>query len=284
MTLKKRLFYTTLFLLAFNTLEHTCHKLTGGFTLSRIQFTSPGISTNTLDPTTLAILDQPFHYLDCGHQCFAFISSDGHYILKFFKYTNHTPPTWTAQIPLLNRIKSLRPERINKITWKKERDFQGYQLAFDQFRKEAGLLSLHLNPTSSGYPTITLYDKLKIRHTLDLNNTPFVLQKKATRTFSQFSAWLQSGDLEKVRTGISQLITLCSERISRQIIDEDVHLYCNFGFVEGNPIQIDPGRFSLSASPLPPTALAPFITELEAWFLKHYPPLLPYVQECAKTH
>lgn len=277
---KKNLLYILLFAIAFNTLEHICHKLTDGFTLSRIQFDSQDIVKNAPDTATLAILDQPYHYFNCGHQCFAFISEDGRYILKFFKYTHHTPPAWTAQVPLLNRIKSLRPERIKKITWKRDRDFRGYQLAFDRFREQTGILSLHLHPTDSAYPTITLYDKLKIRHTLDLNTTPFVLQIKATPTYSTFSAWLHSGDLDKVRTGISHVIALCKERISLQILDEDVHLYCNFGFVGETPIQIDPGRFSQSTAPLPIQQLDPFVKELQEWFSQHYPPLVSYVEAC----
>ncbi len=280
----KRSFYIILFLAVFNTLEHVCHKITDGFTLSRIQFDAKDTRPANPDPATFAMLDQPYHYFNCGHQCFAFISNDGHYILKFFKYTRHTPPAWTAHIPLLNRFKSLRPERIKKITWKKNRDFQGYQLAFDRFREQTGILSLHLNPTSSGYPTITLYDKLKIRHTLDLNTAPFVLQIKASPTYPTFSSWLEAGDYDKVRSGISRIIALCAERLHLQILDEDVHLYCNFGFVGETPIQIDPGRFSMSPSPISPEKLTPFVKELQEWFAQHYPPLAPYVEACANSY
>jgi hypothetical protein len=273
----KKLLYLFLFLLVFNTLEHICHKITKGFTLARIQFDAPAATPDTISPSTYATLNQPFHYFGCGNQCFVFISADGQNILKFFKYASHTPPAWITKIPLLNRFKPLRPHRLQKTVWKRERDFRGYQIAYDKFREESGLLCLHLQPTT-GYPTITLYDKLGIRHTLNLNATPFVLQKKATSVYAQFLTWLKSGEIKKIRSAIPQLVSLCEKRISLQLVDDDVNFYANTGFVGEAPILIDPGHFTLSPSPLPQEELTTALVQLEEWFQQHYPPLVHDVQ------
>jgi hypothetical protein len=272
----------SLFLIAFNTLEHFCHQKTKGFSLQRIQFHTAPVQSETPDPAISALLNQPYRYFGNGNQCYAFISGDGQTILKFFKYVDNAPPAWTAKVPLLNKFKPFSLKRINKISWKRDRDFQGYQLAYDRFREETGLLALHLHPTENIYPTITLYDKLGIIHSLDLNNAPFILQKRATPVYQQFSAWLQSGDIDKVHRGIDNLISLCAKRISKEIFDDDVHFYSNFGFIGETPIQIDPGHFI--SDPSPASELKTLTLELKEWFAKNYPPLVSYVEASALSH
>ncbi len=272
----------SLFLIAFNTLEHFCHQKTKGFSLERIRFHSPSLQSETADPSTFALLDQTFRYFGNGNQCYAFISEDGQYILKFFKYADSAPPAWTAKIPVLNQFKSFGLKRINKAAWKRNRDFQGYQLAFDRFRDETGLLSLHLHPTRNGYPTITLYDKLNIIHSLDLNTTPFILQKRATPVFDQFNAWLKTGDIDKVRHGIDNLISLCKKRIACNLYDDDANFYSNIGFVGETPILIDPGHFI--SGPSPASELENLTLKLKEWFAKHHPPLVSYVEASLLSH
>jgi hypothetical protein len=271
----------SLFLIAFNTLEHLCHQQTKGFFLERIQFSDEKPEASSPDAATLSVLNQPFHYLNHGNQCFAFVSDDGKYILKFFKYVHPASPLWISNIPLINRFKAFRQTRIDKVAWKRNRDFQGYQIAFDRFRNETGLVAIHLHPTKV-YPTITLYDPLNIVHSLNLNNTPFILQKRATPIYEQFSSWIQNGEIEKLKTGITDLVSLCALRISKDIFDDDVNFYSNFGFVEEKPIQIDPGHFILHSSN--PAELPTLLIELKDWFSKNYPPMVSHVEACANSH
>jgi hypothetical protein len=277
----KRGIKLSLFLIAFNTLEHLCHQKTKGFFLQRIQFRDEKPVASAPDVTTLSVLNQPFHYLNHGNQCFAFVSEDGRHILKFFKYVHHTSPLWTSKIPLLNRFKPFRQTRIDKVVWKRSRDFQGYQIAFDHFRSETGLLDIHLHPTKV-YPTITLYDPLNIVHSLDLNNTPFILQKRATPIYEQFSSWIEKGEIDNLKQGVTDLVTLCSNRISKHIFDDDVNFYSNFGFFEGKPIQIDPGHFVLNSTHT--SELPSLLVELKDWFVKNYPPMVSHVEACANSH
>lgn len=273
----KRLFYLAVFLAAFNTIEHICHNVTEGFTLGRIQFAEKGLEKEVVDEKTYASLDQTYHYFAKGNQCFVFLSEDGKSILKFFKYARHTPPAWTADVPLLNRFKPLRKERIAKTAWKRERDFRGYSLAFDHFQEESGLVHLHLKPTK-GFPTITIYDKLGIRHTLDLGAVPFVLQKRATPVFNQFKAWLEGGEVDKMKKAIPQIVALYQKRLELQLDDDDVNFYSNTGIVGDTPILIDPGHFILSERPLPPSELSLAMAPLIEWLKIHDPALVCDVQ------
>jgi hypothetical protein len=273
----KTLFSIALFLVAFNTIEHICHNITEGFTLGRIQFAEEAEAVENVDPVTFAALNQTFRYFAKGNQCFVFISEDGQSILKFFKYARHTPPAWTAKVPLLNKFKPLRKERIAKTAWKRERDFCGYRLAFDHFREESGLVYLHLKP-AMGFPTIAIFDKLGIRHTLDLGRVPFVLQKKATPVFAQFATWLKNGEKNKIKAAIPKLVALCQKRLLLQLDDDDVNFYSNTGFVEDTPILIDPGHFTFSDKPLAPAELKLAMAPLEEWLKNNYPPLVLDVQ------
>jgi hypothetical protein len=268
----------TLFLIAFNTLEHFCHLQTKGFFLDRVQFRGEILKDSSPDAEALAVLNQPFHYFNYGNQCFAFVSEDGKYILKLFKYVHPAFPLWTSKIPLLNRFKAFRKSRIDKTLWKRDRDFQGYQIAFDHLRSETGLLDLHLHPTKA-YPTITLYDPLNIVHTLDLNNTPFILQKRVTPAYQQFLSWIQNEEIDKLRQGISDLVSLSALRISKHIFDDDVNFYSNFGFDDEKPIIIDPGHWTLNSSHS--SELPSLLIVLKDWFSKNYPPMVSHVEACS---
>ncbi len=260
-----------LFVIAFNFIENFAHKKTDGFSPQRIQF---GTELSQGDAISIPELSQPFHYLDCGNQCYAFESQDGKYVLKFFKYASSPIPRFLTQIPILNRIKPFRPHRFEKQLWKRERDFNGYSLAYNHFRTESGLIALHLLPTDHHYPTITLTDKLNCIHHLDLNQTPFILQKRATPIYKQLRAWIQAGEISLAKEGIANLIDLLKKRISLNLKDDDVHFYSNFGFLGQEAIQLDPGHFTQGTYPNPDLELEQITQELTHWCKKHAPELL----------
>lgn len=270
----------SLFLIAFNTIEHACHKCTKGFSIQRIQFKQEEIQDSFVDKTTFSILNQPFSYYSFGNQCYVFLSEDGKYIMKFFKYVHPAFPEWTAKVPLLNRFKAFRKARIEKTAWKRKRDFQGYQLAFDHLRHETGLLYLHLHPSLNTHPTITIHDELGIAHQLDLNQTPFILQERATPAFKQFSLWIKNNEIEKVRGGIRSLLQLYAGRLSKNIHDDDANFYSNCGFVGDTPILIDPGHFIIDPSLSPASELQNLSDKLKEWFSKNYPSMVSHVDAC----
>jgi hypothetical protein len=260
-----------LFLIVFNYAEHFCHKKTDGFSIQRIQFDTPILFGGI---TQVPELNQPFHYLDCGNQCFAFISEDQQYVLKFFKYARAPVPRFLTTIPLLNRFKPFRPHRFERLLCKRERDLTGYRLAYDSFRQETGLIAIHLDPTYHDYPTITLTDKLHCAHTLDLNKTPFILQRKATPVYKQLRLWLAAGNQSQAKQGIKSLLALLKTRIEKNLQDDDVHFYSNFGFVGDKAIQLDPGHFTQGVSKNPDLEMEMVTKPLVAWCAKHAPALM----------
>lgn len=267
-----------LFLIGFNFFEHFAHQKTDGFSLLRIQFHGDQKKERS-SPIDPQILQQTFHYLDCGNQCFAFLSEDGKTILKFFKYANPPIPHFLTTIPLLNKLKSLRPHRYEKTLWKQKRDFQGYQLAFDHFQQESGLIATHFHPTEEPM-TITLIDKLHIQHRLDLGSVPFILQKRANPIYKELRLWSP----EEKKQGIISLIQLLKKRIHFNLKDDDVHFYSNFGFIGNTAIQIDPGHFTQGTYSDPHLELITLLQPLIQWCQKHDPTLIAVIDDEAFSH
>lgn len=273
--------YCALFLLIFNFFEHFSHQKTDGFSIHRIQFSAPTAAPShppSEAPLFASILNQSFHYLDCGNQCFVFLSDDGEYVLKFFKYARSPVPHALTKIPLLNRFKPFRPHRFKKVVQKRQRDFQGYQLAYDRFKQETGLITLSLKPSHRYYPVVSLIDKLHIPHLLDLNTVPFVLQKKTVPIYFQIEQWIDHEEFERAKDGIKSLIDLLKKRIDQQLMDDDVHFYSNFGFIGDTAIQVDPGHFTAGSSTHPEIEIKALAHELISWCEKNAPQLIPVIE------
>src|SRR5581483_5199999 len=67
--------------------DRFCYTQTKGFRPDKITDTLPNVDTweTPLSEEAQAVLDQPFRLLGCGAECYAFLSADGEYVLKFFK-------------------------------------------------------------------------------------------------------------------------------------------------------------------------------------------------------
>jgi len=199
-----------------------CHRATDGFALWKIR------SEHIFDPrwevsfpkeetTVQSALQQKFHYWCKGGQCYVFLSEDGQFVLKFFKFSH------------------LKGKR-----WKK--DFKSYKLAYEELRRESALLLLHLNPTVNRYGKLTLVDRLHIEHVLSLDDTLFLLQRRAELIFPSLSASMEKGDVEGAKNKISSLVQLLFCRAERGIEDNDSNVRKNFGFIDGRAVMIDVGR------------------------------------------
>jgi len=194
-----------------------------------------GFSPESIRSPLLAVGDpQPvpiewpkrFHYLDKGRQAFAFESEDGKYVLKFFKSLKMA---WYMDFPFLEKNKRRLQEKIRIYP-------ESYYLAFDQMREETGLLAVHLGASEEKYPVITLIDKASGTHQVDLNQVPFILQKKGNGPFLT--------GLEQNRTEIlDQFFAMHRKRIALCIADHDRDIRRNYCWDGKELLYIDPARF-----------------------------------------
>ncbi len=215
-------------------LHRFCMTQTDGFTMLRIQSDLP-MASNWDKPTDID-LNQPFYYIGSGAQTFAFASDD--LVIKFYRH-HRSGHALSFFAPLFPRLQ----QTIAKRQAKRQKDFASFKLAYGQLRHETGLLFIHLGKTSHLNKKITIYDKLGIAHEIDLDQMEFLIQKRATPFYSTLEQWIDSGQWDKTKQGIHELVVLLKSRCKKGIFDKDPDLKTNFGFLDGHPIQIDVGRF-----------------------------------------
>lgn len=184
------------------------------------------------------ILSQPFSYLGKGAQAFVFSSKDGKYVIKLFRHHHMRPPFWIKCLPF-----DWAESRIEKKMGKLWIDFASYKLAFEDLRNETGMIFLHLNKSNDLHQKILIIDKIGIAHTLEADQMEFLIQKRAELIYPGIQKLMETGQEEKARSAVQQLVHLLALRCEKRIWDKDPDLNTNFGLVEGSPIQIDVGRF-----------------------------------------
>lgn len=267
-----------------------CNQHTDGFSIARIRseltFDSRWDPSSFESPTPSflhSLLSQPFHYLACGGQSFAFASEDGNYVIKFFKHRFRKPYSYFYQFSLPKFLHSLQERKRKKAFFKLERDFNSYKLAFEHLKEESGLLYIHLNKGGHLPKDFTLVDKLGIYHSIDLNQFEFVLQKKADLAYPSIEKWIKNNDLVSFEMAMDQTIDLILSRCKKGIFDEDPKLHRNLGFIGTTPIFIDVGRFVKDTCRIKPDIykqdLNQIMKPLRAWIKVNHPQLLAMIDE-----
>lgn len=178
------------------------------------------------------IFSQPYFYLKSGTQSYAFVSRDGKYILKFFKFKHLKPHFWDR----------IRPEKVRKKQRNLEQLFSAYKLAYDAMKEDAGLIYIHLNKTSHLKKKIQVADKHQRVFWIDLDQTEFCIQEKAELIFHRFDTLLKNHKHHALCLAIQEMKNLIERRSQKGLSDDDHGVTNNFGFVGDRAIQIDIGR------------------------------------------
>lgn len=273
-----------------------CNAKTDGFSLVRIhselpyenKWESPPLSAEQTKELETA-LSQPFHYLACGGQCFAFVSEDEHYVIKFFKHRIRKPYSYFYYSSLPQILDGIRKRKLAKAHFKLSRDFNSYKMAYENLREETGLLYIHLNKQEKTTPpcvaekTIHIFDKLGIAHQIKLDDIEFVVQKRAQLAYAHIDEQMQTNDLAAARESLRSIIHVIAERCKKGIFDEDPKIHRNLGFVGQEPIFIDVGRFTIDPSRKNPAVYHKdirYITKRLRYDLEEsHPSLVPILQE-----
>ena len=220
------------------------------------------------------LVGQTFIYLNSGSQSYVFVSEDGSTVLKLFKFQHMRTPPILDFLPDTGLLAKKRAKKRALL----EQTFESLCLAYDQMREETGLIALHLDQTSHGYPTITLVDKIGKRHQVDLNHIEFLLQKKGTLVYDAIGQWMAEGNIAQAQAALRSLLHLAVSRCHKGIFDKDPDFHTNFGFVETIPFQIDFGRLSIAPEEKNPDVYAPemirITREFESWIAENHPLLL----------
>ena len=290
---KKHLYlFAALFTLgAYLTYEYGTRKAmnaTDEFFLAKIQSTltfNPEYNLEPLpekDQQELACaLTQNYTYLGHGGQCFAFVSEDNRYVLKFLNHSKRRLSFYSSW-PLLPT--SLQ-KRINKKTERKkekqQRDFTSYLIAIRDLQEQTGMIFVHLNKTTSLHKTIVITDKKGEHFTIHLDHYEFLLQKKADNIYNKIRFFMDNSQQAKAESLIDSLITSLIARSKKSIIDDDAILHKNFGCIDDKCLFIDVGRFRKDPRIADPTMYIEDIyritTPFTRWLKQNYSELDIYL-------
>jgi hypothetical protein len=177
-------------------------------------------------------LSQPFHYLAAGSQSYAFESEDGKYVIKFFRMNRLIP----------NLAHYFRPQKIASRNRNLHLLFNAYKLVYERFRKETGVLFIHLNTSNDLHMTLSVRDQEKVEHLVNLDEMRFVIQEKAEILHSRLHRLKAEQKWDELEKASSAFLELVRKRIDAGITDLDNGIDQNYGFVGDRPIHIDVGR------------------------------------------
>lgn len=228
-----------------------------GFNPRRIQNATVPVN---LDAKTKQILSQPFRYLGRGRQCFAFVSSDGNYVLKLLRMDIYYPSFWIRAQPLSSLYQKTKAFRLRRYEFVKK----SFLLACNQLKQETGSIALHLGELkrphfplpSEPHPEtsqmkisslqLTLIDSLGVIHHLPIEMATFALQYKHPSWTQEFLKALQGNDRQKAKKILNALLMNVIERGKKGILNKDQSFLRNYGFDGETAYQIDLGSFFVS--------------------------------------
>lgn len=187
-------------------------------------------------------MEQSYHHLGNGGQCFAFVSEDRKYVIKFFKQKVFQLPLWMEQFPLPFLVDWLFQKKRIKKQALRYKVFLAFKLCFEQAAEETGLLYIHLNKTQHLNKALSFWDDRGKVHHLNLDDLQFVIQKKADLAYSTLALLIQKDDLEGAKLAIDQLLKLNLRLYHKGLLNRDTNFQSNYGFIDTRAIVIDVGR------------------------------------------
>ncbi len=219
------------------------------------------------EPGVQAYLKQKYTYLAGGGQCYAFISEDGCYVLKFFKQDKFAKKE-------KSKVKGVEARKAFLTSQK---------IAYEDLKEETGLLYLHFVPRDGFDSQVTLIDHNNDVHTLELGDFEFLLQKRAVMITDVISAHMQKCEEDAGKKIIDEVFCFFRQRLEKGIVDYDPQIMGNLGLLEGRIVQIDTGRFAIAKTSKDlKKDLAQFYSknkDFRIWLQERYPTLYEYFLE-----
>ena len=226
-------------------------------------------------------LDQPYIYLGKGCQAYVFGSADRKYVIKFFKYQRFRPQSW---INLFTFIPAVADYQLTKTAEKQEKldkVFTSWKIAFEDLKKETGIIYVHLNKTNEWNKSLEITDKLGMKHLVDLDQTEFALQWRATMLCPAIDELVAQGKTDQAELLIDRLLAMLLSEYARGFADNDHALMQNTGVLDGHPIHIDIGQFIYNASVKAPKVykqeLYDKTYDFHKWLKIHHPALAEHL-------
>lgn len=246
----KKLFILIVFIGTLYGAGRLYYALTDGFILSNIEAElayQPQWEMNPLVSSAKQevqkALAQPFSYLGKGCQSYVFASSDGKYVVKFFKYQRFRPQSWIDLFAFIPSIKDYQKKKAIEKKEKLDKVFSSWKIASEHLLDESGVVYVHLNPSNEWPHLLVIRDKVGIEHEVNLDRTPFMLQRRAVMLCKALDELVAQGHDDQAKLLIDRLLVMLLLEYTRGYADNDHALMQNTGVLDNFPIHIDVGQF-----------------------------------------
>jgi hypothetical protein len=282
----KKVYIFTFAILIVIGIAYFCESQTKGFRLQEILSDIPNNSRWEVAPLSSesvrniqAKLQQKFRYLGSGEQSHAFLGEDQKTVLKFFRHNDlsvlkmlkHFPDE--VQVKFWNFFKNYDPRHV----------FDSSKLAYEMLQDETGLHYLHINKTKGRFGLVKLNDNSGVAHTVDLDETEFMVQDYCELATVRINAQMKSGNLNAARATVEALFTSIEDWSRRGIHIDNPALKRNIGFCGDRVIMLDVGSLKKRAPVKTPEHFKREIKhvtrELGRWIYKHHPALFPSYED-----
>jgi hypothetical protein len=247
----KKWFFFLLALVCVFGVARLYYRLTDDFRLANITYQLPfeapwKVPTLTSEEhRNLAyILDQKFSYIGKGAQCYAFVSEDGKYVLKFFKFKHLKPNLFVEYLPAIPPFKAYKESCIERKKRKLINVFNGYDLAFRDNRQTAELIYLHLLPTQNLHLMATVIDKIGMKRVIHLDDVVFLVQKKGETLRTRLRHLFNQQQIAEAKQAMATILEMYISEYKKGIYDHDHGVLHNTGFIGEQPFHLDVGKLN----------------------------------------
>lgn len=263
--------------------------LTGGFTLGNITSDLSYDQRWAIHPLSIKekqeiehALDQKYSYLGKGCQAYVFESEDKAYVIKFFKYQRFRPQAWLDVFKFIPMINTYQQDKGIQKKNKLDNVFRSWKIAFEDLSPETGVVYLHLNKTNDLHKTITIEDKIGLKHQLNLDGMEFLVQHKAEMLCPTLKTMIDQNQEFQAQELIDRLLSMLISEYIRGYADNDHALMQNTGVWNGYPVHIDVGQFIYNPIVKNPEVFGQELYDktykFHLWLQKHNPELALYLK------
>jgi len=229
------------------------------------------------------ILNQKFHYLAKGAHCFAFVSDDEKYVIKFHRFASHLRSLAWLSRPFSYHFseerKAIKKYNLIQLDYR----LRSYVHCYEELKEETGILFLHINPTKSLHRSAVLVDRTGVEYRVPLDQVVFIVQRKASLIYPFLEKLIEEKQFSKAKSAVSHLIQLIVSRSQKGFIDNDLILSRNYGLLDDQAVQIDLGDTVKNEEIKKREKYVPYVEEMTAglkkWLTEHCAELLDHYQQ-----
>ncbi len=232
-------------------------------------------------------LKQKFRYLGKGAHCYAFVSEDNQYVIKFHRFASHMRILPWLNHPFAYSFKEHRKKIKAHNEEKLLYNLSNYKNSYADLKEETGALFLHLNKTNTLHRTATLIDTMGFEYKVNLDHVTFILQHKAELIYPTLARYMSDKKIEEAKQVISSILELMKLSCQKGYADNDPMLHKNHGLLGNKAIHIDMGDLvkqdELKSSKVYIPYIQKITSSLQDYLESHYPELLPYYHETMRS-